>query len=231
MMQALRIALAATVLLLALGGALYQAGGGLDPTALAVWAQSLAQTSGHAWVLLLLAQVLIAAAGILPASLLCLLSGTLFGFWAGFGLSSVGTFLGAFLSFALTRSFLRPALVARLERLRRFRRVDTAFAAGGWRLVCLARLSPVMPFALTSLSLGLSSVRFREYALGTLACLPAMAGYVAAGTLLTEGLGAWQDQQETLGWLSAGVGAVATVGLVAYGGHLLARALRGAEAS
>lgn len=220
-----RIAAGLAVFALVLAGMVFHAVGGFDTAGLTARLESLLRGSENAWPVLLILQVVIAATGVLPASVLCLLSGTVFGFGFGFGLSTVGTFLGAFCSFSVTRSFLRPAISRWLEHSPRFRRLDAVFSTGGWRLVCLARLSPVMPFALTSLSLGMSSVRFREYALGTFASLPAMAGYVAAGAVFRDGLGLWGGGREWLGWVSASAGALATLAFVIYLGRLIARAL------
>jgi uncharacterized membrane protein YdjX (TVP38/TMEM64 family) len=56
-------------------------------------------------------------------------------------------------------------------------------AQDGWRLVCVLRVSPVMPFAMTSYALGLTGISQRAYLLGTLAALPALLGYVTVGAL------------------------------------------------
>jgi uncharacterized membrane protein YdjX (TVP38/TMEM64 family) len=57
-------------------------------------------------------------------------------------------------------------------------------------MVLLLRLSPAMPFSATSYLCGLSRVRQRDYLLGTLASLPALAGYVVAGSLADASLSA-----------------------------------------
>ena len=55
-------------------------------------------------------------------------------------------------------------------------------------MVTLLRISPVMPFALTSYGLGLTRISQRDFLAGTLASLPSLAGYVALGALGKEGL-------------------------------------------
>jgi uncharacterized membrane protein YdjX (TVP38/TMEM64 family) len=61
----------------------------------------------------------------------------------------------------------------------------------GWKLVRMLRISPIMPFAATSYMVSLSSICLRDYAVGTLASLPALCGYVLIGTLADAGFSAW----------------------------------------
>ena len=142
------------------------------------------------WLIFALVQMLVALIGILPASLLGLAAGAVYGIALGFGLSAIGVLLGAAIAFVLARSALRPAIARRLARDGHLARLDDAVGRDGWRLVLLLRVSPVMPFSLTSYALGLSAIRPRDYALGTLAALPALLLYVAIGTLGASGLAA-----------------------------------------
>jgi uncharacterized membrane protein YdjX (TVP38/TMEM64 family) len=70
----------------------------------------------------------------------------------------------------------------------RVRNLGAAVARDGWRLVCLLRASPLMPFVATSHLLGLSAISLRDYMLGTLAALPALLGYVSLGAIARAGL-------------------------------------------
>ena len=173
-------------------------------------------------VLLVLLQGLVAASGVLPASVLGIAAGALFGVAAGFVAAAVGTLAGALAAFALTRSFARP-LIARLVRERPgLRRLDAALAGDGWRLVCLLRISPVMPFAVTSYALGLSAVRPRAYVLGTMAALPPLLAYVVLGRMV--GFGALHPGAGGIAeWVALGIGGGATLALAWYVLRLLRR--------
>ena len=180
-----------------------------------------------AWLGLVAFQIVVAVSGILPASLAGIAAGTLYGLWIGFGLAAVGTFAGAVLAFWFSRSMFRPLVTRLLHRRPQTRSFDAALGSDGWKLVCLLRVSPIMPFVATSYMLGLSSVSWRDYALGTLASLPALFGYVMlgsfAGTTLnvSEGSGSW------LHWVLLGVGTVATIILTIHVGRLAAQSARG----
>jgi uncharacterized membrane protein YdjX (TVP38/TMEM64 family) len=168
-------------------------------------------------------QVLVAVSGILPASLLGVAAGGMYGLVPGFALAAGGTMAGALAAFFLSRSFFRPTverLIAARPRLRNF---DTLITQDGLRLVCLLRISPVMPFSVTSYMLGLSSIDLRSYTLGTLASLPALCGYVFIGTLADAGLSAWSTGANPLRWVLLGIGGAATLVLTIRFGHIVRR--------
>ena len=179
------------------------------------------------WVLAALLQVLIALCGILPASVGALAAGLVYGVVGGFVLSAVGTLVGAALAFLLTRTLFRPLIARTLQRRPRFARLDDAVSRDGWRLVCLLRISPVMPFAVTSYALGLTALSFRSYAIGTLASLPALLGYVVLGHLSGSGLTALAAHRNGwLHWTLLLLAIVATALLTLKLGQILRQVLR-----
>jgi uncharacterized membrane protein YdjX (TVP38/TMEM64 family) len=129
-------------------------------------------------------QVLVSVSGILPASLLGVAAGGIYGLVPGFLLAAGGSMAGALVAFFLSRSLFRPTVERLMATRPRLRNFDALIAQDGWRLVCLLRISPVMPFSVTSYMLGLSSIDLRSYTIGTLASLPALCGYVFVGTLV-----------------------------------------------
>jgi len=195
------------------------------PLALAQRMIEAARTAGPlGWVALMLLQLIVAASGILPASLLGIAAGTAYGLGLGFALAAAATMGGALLAFALSRSLFRDALARRLARRPGLARFDALLAKDGWQVVCLLRISPVMPFAATSYALGMSAVGLRAYLLGTLASLPALLGYVFLGTLADAGLSAWSSGAQPLHWAMLGVGVVATLALTVMVGRLARKA-------
>lgn len=174
-------------------------------------------------------QVLVAVSGILPASMLGVAAGMLYGLPAGFAVSGVSTLAGAVLAFGLSRSVLRPAVVKLLARRPRLRELDGMIARDGWRMACLLRVSPIMPFAATSYALGLSSIGLRDYVIGTLAAMPALFGYVLLGTLAGSGVTVWSSHNPLGGWMLA-LGVIATLVLTLRVGQFVARVVRPASA-
>lgn len=159
-------------------------------------------------------QILVAVSGVLPASLLGMAAGAIYGVVSGFLLAAVSTLAGALLSFFFSRSLFRAAVERLAIRRPRLRSLDARVARDGWKLVCLLRVSPIMPFSATSLALGLSAVSLRDYAIGTLASLPALCGYVFIGTLADTSLSAWATGASTVRLVLLGIGVLATLVLV-----------------
>ena len=172
------------------------------------------------WILFAAAQILVAILGILPASALGVAAGAIYGLPLGFALAGASTLAGAALAFLLSRSLLRPFIARQLSRRPRLRNLDELVARDGWKFVCLLRVSPVMPFAATSYSLGFTSVSLRDYLIGTLASLPALAGYVFIGTLAGNSWSAWMSGGGTLKLVLLGIGVLATAILTLRLGRL-----------
>jgi uncharacterized membrane protein YdjX (TVP38/TMEM64 family) len=159
---------------------------------------------------LILIQILVALSGVLPASLIGVVSGAVYGIVAGFGVAAVSTMCGAVIAFLLSRSLLRPLIARLIERRSRLRNFDAMLARDGWRFVFLLRLSPIMPFAVTSYALGLSSIGLRGYLIGCLASLPSLLGYVVIGALTKSGLASLSQGPDPFKWALIGVGIIAT---------------------
>lgn len=163
-----------------------------------------------------LAQGLVACIGIVPASLMGVAAGLAYGLWLGFVLAAVGTMLGGWIAFRLSRSIFRPWIAAFLERRGRVARFDAALGEGNWRLVCLIRISPVMPFSMTSYALGMTRIDQRSYMLGTLASLPALLTYVAGGAFAHSTIDNAAAGMNTARTVLLGLGLVATVAATVY---------------
>jgi uncharacterized membrane protein YdjX (TVP38/TMEM64 family) len=218
-----RLAAAGALAVVVLGGTVMVGAGVSDLAgrmqATLLWAQAL---RGVGWIAFAALQIVIVASGVLPASLAGIAAGAVYGVPLGFGLAAASTMAGAMVTLAISRSLARQWVERFIHQRPRLRDLDRLLAQDGTRIVCLLRLSPVMPFAATSYALGLSSVSVRDYVLGTCASLPALLGYVFLGRIAAAGLASGEA-----GWLHRGmlaVGAVATVGLTLRIGQLLSRA-------
>jgi uncharacterized membrane protein YdjX (TVP38/TMEM64 family) len=155
-------------------------------------------------------QILVAISGLLPASLLGIAAGAVYGVAFGFGIAAFSTMTGALVAFSLSRSLLRPTITRLMQSRSKLQNFDATLARDGWRFVFLLRLSPIMPFAVTSYALGLSSIAFRDYWIGSLAALPSLLGYVFVGWLTTTGVTAISEGLDPLKWALIALGIVAT---------------------
>jgi uncharacterized membrane protein YdjX (TVP38/TMEM64 family) len=218
-----KVAIAAVFALMILGGAVLAGAGVADLAGSAQAALQWAQAAkGIGWVIFAFLQILIVTSGLLPASLAGMAAGAVYGISLGFGLAALSTMTGAVLTLAISRSLARDWVERFMVGRPRLQNLDLMLARDGARLVCLLRLSPVMPFAATSYALGLSSVSVRDYILGTTASLPALLGYVVLGRLAVAGLAA--GQAGWVHWAMLGVGALATIALTLELGRMILRA-------
>ena len=122
-----------------------------------------------------------------PASILTLGAGAIFGLAGGTVVVVIGATLGAICSFALARGFLRKRIETMIGKNERFQALDRAIAREGAKIVFLIRLAPIFPFTYINYAFGLTALRFIPYAAATLiGIIPgtiayAYLGYAAAG--------------------------------------------------
>jgi uncharacterized membrane protein YdjX (TVP38/TMEM64 family) len=162
------------------------------------------------WGAFLLLQTLVAISGVIPASFVGIAAGMIFGLAFGFDLAAASTLAGAVIAFALARSVFRPLIEGYLARRPGLQRLDGAIAQDGWSNVVLLRLSPIMPFAITSYALGLTAISWRNYVIGTPASLPPLFCYVAMGHFAGRGVYGLQTGMSPLKLIMLGIGIVAT---------------------
>ena len=121
-----------------------------------------------------------------PGSVLTLAAGAIFGLVNGTVYVLTAATIGASLAFLVARYGARSAIEHRLEGNRRFAAIDRAIGYQGLKIVVLLRLSPVFPFNLLNYALGLTTVRFIDYFIASLAMLPGTLLYIYYGKLVGD---------------------------------------------
>jgi uncharacterized membrane protein YdjX (TVP38/TMEM64 family) len=115
-----------------------------------------------------------------PRTLLALAAGLIFGMWWGALWAALGSLIGAVAGFLVAR-YLGGGLAERAG-WRGAAALLARAADGGWRMVAVLRLVPVIPHSLTNYALGLTGVRLGTYALGSLlGQLPLTIAYADLG--------------------------------------------------
>jgi uncharacterized membrane protein YdjX (TVP38/TMEM64 family) len=116
----------------------------------------------------------------LPKTVFTLTAGALFGVAAGVGIVVTGAMLGAVAAFGVGRWLGRDA-VRRLAG-RRVGALDVRLGRRGLWAVMFLRLVPVVPFTAVNYLAGCTSVRLRDFLLGTvIGIVPATTAYVTVG--------------------------------------------------
>ncbi len=140
--------------------------------------------SGPLGVFVFMALYALLAALFLPASILTLAAGYLFGLVTGVVAVSIAATVGATLGFLVARYLCRPGVESSLRESPEFARIDAGIAARGAWVVFLLRLSPVFPYSLLNAVLGFTRVELVPFAAASwVGMLPGTFAYVYLGTL------------------------------------------------
>lgn len=162
--------------------------------------------------LFFLLQVFVVLCGVVPASVLVVGAGVVFGAEEGFYLAAASVLVGSIIAFLLSRSLLSKHILQFVGKYRLFNALKQAADQKGWKVVCLLRLSPVLPFAVTSYAMGFTSISLKDYTLGTLCALPPLFGYVLIGALTQDSLA--HAMNGDIVWLKYGLNGISIIATI-----------------
>lgn len=171
---------------------------------------------------------IIATVSFIPGSLLTLGAGAIFGVWTGSIAVSAGSTVGAASAFLIGRYFARGWVSKKIAGNAKFRAIDEAVAADGFKMTLLIRLSPVFPFNLINYAFGLTKVCLKDYVLASwIGMMPGTVMYVYLGSLAGDlaSLGTSQRSKTPAEWLLYGIGLLATVAVTIYVTRIAKKAL------
>lgn len=156
----------------------------------------------------------VAAVLFVPASVLTVSAGFLFGPWLGSAIVSIAATTGAGLAFLIGRYFARSYVESKIQKNDKFVAIDKAIASQGAKVVFLMRLSPLFPYSLINYSLGVTKVPFTEYIVASwIGMLPGTFAYVILGSAGKAAVAAGGTSSTFPGALLYIVGALATLGV------------------
>jgi uncharacterized membrane protein YdjX (TVP38/TMEM64 family) len=168
--------------------------------------------------LVFIAGYAVATVALVPGSILTLAAGVIFGLAKGTLYVFVGASLGACAAFLVSRYLARSTVEKRLEAHPKFAAIDRAVGREGRKIVFLLRLSPIFPFNLLNYGLGLTRVRFVDYAIACFGMLPGTFLYVYYGSLggdLATVAGGVEVEKDAGYWVVNGLGVLAAVAVTA----------------
>ena len=121
-----------------------------------------------------------------PASILTLGGGAIYGVVWGSIYVFVAATLGAIFAFLIGRYFARGWFSEKIRNNMTFRAIDAAVAIDGFKIVLLTRLSPIFPFNMLNYVFGVTRVALKDYILGSIGMIPATIMYVYLGSLIGD---------------------------------------------
>ena len=170
-----------------------------------------------------------ATVGFLPAFILTLGAGILFGVWLGSIYVFIGATFGSIAAFLIGRYLARDWVAKKIAGNDKFKAIDRAVGKEGLKIVLLTRLSPAFPFNLLNYAFGVTGVSARDYIIGSIGMIPGTIMFVyigsLAGSLALIGTDAQPTVNPTLQWTIRIVGLIATVAVTVYVTRLAKQAL------
>lgn len=204
-------------------------GAGFNPQALLKnsleWIDSLGSIGSIAFIGI----YIIATVAFLPAFILTLGAGVLFGLWLGSFYVFIGATLGSIAAFLVGRYLARDWVASKIAGNDKFSSIDRAVSKEGLKIVLLTRLSPAFPFNLLNYAFGVTGVSAQDYIIGSIGMIPGTIMFVyigsLAGSLALIGTDAQPTANPMLQWTIKIIGFIATVAVTVYVTRLAKKAL------
>ncbi|KAK9161280.1 hypothetical protein Syun_007621 [Stephania yunnanensis] len=122
-----------------------------------------------------------------PASVLTLGGGYLFGLPVGFVADSVGATIGSVAAFILGSTIAKSYVVSKMNDYPQFQAVTIAIQRSGFKIALLLRLAPLVPFNVLNYLLSVTPIGIWEYTLASwLGMMPITLILVYVGTTLKD---------------------------------------------
>lgn len=174
----------------------------------------------------------LATVAFLPGSVLTLGAGAVFGLLWGSVWVLLGATIGATLAFLIGRYGVRGWVSRKIVHYPRFQAIDRAVTQSGFKIVLLARLSPMIPFNLLNYAMGITGVSLKDYVLGSVGMIPGTVLYVYLGSIAGSlaNLRTAQLENSRLQWTVRIIGLIATIAVTLYISRIARQAIEAVAA-
>ena len=150
--------------------------GGINPAQLQAWLRHMGIWAPILYIILYTVGTIL----VLPSTPLNLSGGALFGVWWGTLWTGLAALIAAVVAFAFTRTVGRGYMTRKLAG--RWEAIDAEMRQGGLFYMFAIRLLPIIPYGIVNFAAGLTSIRFRDYFVGTtLGTVPGILPFVMMG--------------------------------------------------
>lgn len=151
--------------------------GGIDQAQLQTWLRQAGVWAPVTYIFLYTVGTIL----ILPSTPLNLSGGAIFGAWLGTLWTTIAAVIAAVVAFAFTRTVGRDVVARKFAG--RWEAMDAEMRQGGLFYMFAIRLLPIIPYGLVNFAAGLTSIRFRDYFVGTLlGTVPGVLPFVLLGS-------------------------------------------------
>ncbi len=123
---------------------------------------------------------------ILPASWLSIAAGYLYGSYLGSLIVFISAFIGASLSFFITKRFFSKKVLVVISKFPKLALLEKIIQKGGLKLIILTRLSPLFPFSILNYFYGLNNSTYKDFSISLIFIIPGTFLYCSIGSLLNN---------------------------------------------
>ena len=123
---------------------------------------------------------------ILPASWLSIAAGYLYGTYLGSVIVFISAFIGASISFFISKRFLSKKVLDMINRYPKLSLLENIIQKGGLKLIVLTRLSPLFPFSILNYFYGLNNITYKDFSISLICIIPGTFLYCSVGSLLND---------------------------------------------
>ncbi len=123
---------------------------------------------------------------ILPASWLSIAAGYLYGTYLGSVIVFISAFIGASLSFFISKRFLSKKVLDMINKYPKLSLLENIIQKGGLKLIVLTRLSPLFPFSILNYFYGLNNITYKDFSISLICIIPGTFLYCSVGSLLND---------------------------------------------
>ncbi|MGL5941403.1 MAG: TVP38/TMEM64 family protein [Waterburya sp.] len=155
--------------------------GGIDRQQLQTWLETMGIFAPIIYIILYAIATLL----ILPSTPLNLTGGAIFGLGWGTVWTTIAALVAAIAAFVFTRTLGRELVTQKFAG--RWQAVDAEIRKGGLFYMFAIRLLPIIPYGLVNFTAGLTSIKFKDYLLGTfLGTVPGVLPFVMLGSGINQ---------------------------------------------
>jgi len=165
----------------------------------------------------------------LPGSILTIGAGAVYGFWFSTALVAISSTVGAAVNFLTSRYLARNWMQRKIGHNAKFRALEKAVCAEGWRMILVSRMSPIIPHSLVSYAAGLIRISFWKFTFASfVGFLPQSVAYTYIGAVVGKALrtSAGVTPHDPVTWAFYGLGLVATLVVTAITTRIARRSWR-----
>jgi uncharacterized membrane protein YdjX (TVP38/TMEM64 family) len=165
---------------------------------------------------LFVAAYVVGTVAFVPGTILTLTAGAVFGVGRGVPLVFTGAVLGSSAAFGVGLGRAARHVARWLARDPRALALANALEGQGFKIIVLMHLSPLIPYNLLNYACGISTIRFRDFLLGTIGMLPLIVLYTYYGKVIGDVAAIATGTAVPRGpeyYVALGLGLVATIAL------------------